>query len=123
MKILILPINIASQPAITAEALNKIDGIEAKCITNAIHSIHTIGPNTVYVPHPKWFPRKKLVQWLYHKISYKRKIGKWIKWADVLHYVWGPAFVDGADLDLGVKLRKPTFIEWFGGDIRNYKYL
>jgi glycosyltransferase involved in cell wall biosynthesis len=123
MNILILPINIASQPSITAEALNKIDGINAKCITNIKHPLQTLNSNTVYIPISNKYPKKKIIRWIYYKLTYKKKIKKWIRWADVLHYVWGPAFEDGKDVELALKLNKPIFIEWFGGDIRDYKYL
>src|SRR5688572_12696476 len=121
MKVLILPINIASQPAITAEALNKLPGITAKCITQVIHPIQTLGENTIFIP--KHYPRRKPFKWLYYKLSYKWRIEKWIKWADVLHYVWEPALPDGKDLEIAYKMKKPIFIEWLGGDIREHKYL
>ena len=117
MKVLFLPLNIASIPSITADALNKIDGIEAVCITNIISPIQSRGTNTIFIP--KKFPRRKPLQWVYHKLTYKSRIKKWLKWADILHYTWETAFDDGSDLEMVSKMNKPLFIEWLGSDIRN----
>src|SRR5688572_11063961 len=121
MKILILPINIASQPGITADALNKLPGVTAKCITQIIHPIQTLGENTIFIP--KNYPRRRPLKWLYYKLTYSWQIKKWVKWADVLHYVWEPALSNSEDLEMAFRMNKPIFIEWLGGDIRDFNYL
>ena len=121
MKVLFLPVNIASFPFLTTQALNQLDGVEAMCITNHLSVLNTVGRNTLFIP--KKIPRKKPIHWLYHKLTYRQKILKWIRWADVLHYTWSPAFDDGADLQVAKQLNKPVFIEWVGSDIRDHVYL
>src|SRR5688572_13009129 len=118
MNVLILPVNIASQPAITAEALNRVEGVNALCITNFIHPLQSLESNTIYIP--KNFSKRKPLKWLYYKLTYKREIKKYIKWADIIHYVWGPAFNNGDDVKYAYDLGKPIFVEWLGSDIRNY---
>lgn len=125
MKILFLPENIASMPAITAEILNKNESIEAVCITNTIHKYQTITPGIIHLH--KRFPNNKILskalQFIWRRTVYKRQIKKWIKWADVLHYVWSAALKNGEDLAYAEKLNKPIFIEWVGSDIRNPDFL
>lgn len=116
LKILFLPVNIASQPFITTEAINKTGKAKALCITNSVSPVNSKGKNTLFIP--KNFPRRKPFKWLYYKLTYRHRIKKWIKWADVLHYIWSPAFTDGGDLQYAEKLGKPIFIEWVGSDIR-----
>jgi glycosyltransferase involved in cell wall biosynthesis len=120
MKVLFLPENIASMPAITAKFLNR-NNTQAVCITNTIHKYQTITPEIIYL-NKKSSNNKiinKVLQYIWRRTTYKKEIKKWIEWADVLHYVWSPALKDGEDLAYAAKLKKPIFIEWVGSDIRN----
>ncbi len=117
MNILILPQNMASMPSLTAEALNKIDGINAKCITVSLSKYQSLGPATIYlqISDSKRAPFK----WLWSKITFKKsKLFGLLEWADVLHYHWDSAFTDSRDLRWAAKLGKPIFIEWVGSEIR-----
>jgi glycosyltransferase involved in cell wall biosynthesis len=122
MKVLFLPNNIASIPFITSEALNRIPGVEAKCITQFLSKYQTVNENVIYLPK-EWVSKRNPVKWLWKEYRYRREIKKWIRWADVLHYVGSPVFENGLDLQWAKQLKKPVFIEWLGSDIRNPDYL
>jgi glycosyltransferase involved in cell wall biosynthesis len=121
VKILFLPENIASMPAITTAALNKIDGVNARFITNSLNKYCEINESIIY--EPRNFSRRKPIKYIFNKIRYIKVIKKWIKWADILHYTWSAASNDGSDLRYAKKLGKPIFIEWVGSDIRNPEFL
>jgi hypothetical protein len=121
MKVLLLPFSIASMSPITAEALNEIPGIEAKCIVQDINKYNSLNKYTFFLP--KNVSKKKPFKWLWNKLFYKAKLKKLIKWADVLHYVWSTALDDGQDLEWAAKMNKPIFVEWLGSDIRNPELL
>ena len=117
MNILILPQNMASMPSLTAEALNKIDGVTAKCITISLNKYQSLGPNTIYLQVSD--SKRAPFTWVWNKIIFKKsKLFKLLKWADVLHYHWDSAFTDERDLKSAAKLGKPIFIEWVGSEIR-----
>ncbi|CAN5137722.1 hypothetical protein BH23BAC1_BH23BAC1_00810 [soil metagenome] len=125
MKVLFLPENIASMPAVTAEVLNKTENTEAVCITNFVHKYQTITPGVILL-HKTFSTNNfinRIFNFFWRRTIYKYHIKKWIKWADVLHYVWSPAFENGEDLAYAEKLKKPIFIEWLGSDIRDPDYL
>lgn len=118
MKILFLPYNMASMQAIMCNALNKIEGVESRCLTIQENHYTSGNQHVIYLPRysfQKSAPASSIVRFL----KYRREVRKLIRWADVLHYVWGPVFHNGADLQLAMKLRKPIFIEWVGSDIRD----
>jgi glycosyltransferase involved in cell wall biosynthesis len=121
VKVLFLPLNIASMPAITAEALNKVPGVEAKCLVQHLNKYNSVNDFTVYLP--KIVSRKNPIKWIKHRLSYKRKIKQLILWADVLHYFWSSALDDGEDLQWANDMNKPILIEWLGSDIRNPELL
>jgi hypothetical protein len=121
MKVLFLPQNIASMPAITAEALNKLPGVEAKCLVQHLNKYNSLNEFTVYLPET--VSRKNPIKWIKHRLLYKRKIKQLIRWADVLHYFWSSALNDGEDLQWANDMNKPILIEWLGSDIRNPELL
>lgn len=125
MKVLFLPENIASMPALTAEVLNRDESIQAVCITNTIHKYQTISPVIIHLN--KNFSKNKLInrtlQFVWRRTLYKKQIKEWIEWADIVHYTWSPALKNGNDLAYAKKLNKPVFIEWVGSDIRNPDFL
>lgn len=108
--------------AITSEALNKIEGVEAKCINIKSHKYNSDNDSVIYLSKES-FRRSSPVTSFLRYLRYRNKIREWIKWADVLHYVWGPALDNGWDLEMARKLNKPIFIEWVGSDIRDPAFL
>jgi glycosyltransferase involved in cell wall biosynthesis len=118
MNILFLPTNIASLPSITATALNAIEGIHAKNIIDNIHKYQSISKSTVILPQ-RLHNRLHTAKWLNSRWEYGKELKKWIEWADVLHYVCGPAFNNGADLRWAKAKNKTIVIEWVGSDIRD----
>lgn len=119
MKILFLPQNIASMPAITADSLNKINGIEAKCLTQSPHKYQQNSRNIIVIAGL----RNKPLKWLWYKLNLKRTVKKWIDWADVVHYTWSPLYSDAKDVKYASDKGKKIFVEWVGSDIRNPDYL
>ncbi|MEI9958760.1 MAG: glycosyltransferase [Ferruginibacter sp.] len=122
MNVLFLPVNIASMQAITAEALNGLEGIEAKCLTVNVHKYQTANSTIIVLPE-RFVSRRNPFKWLYAQWNFKRQLKKWIVWADVLHYIWGPAYESAKDLRWAKKMKKPVFIEWAGSDIRDPELL
>src|SRR6476661_5612900 len=104
MKVLFLPFNIASMQAITAEALNKMEGVEAKCINTQQNKYNSDNESVVFIKKDV-FKRSSPVTSMIRHFKYRGEIRKWIEWADVLHYVWGPALENGWDLKLAKKLK------------------
>ena len=117
MKILLLPYNIASKASITIDALNKIEGVEAKGLFLGGDFRQTVGQNvtrldlTNFSDNPVKWGRDQL-----RKAWYFRKM---IRWADVIHWVWDSAYAGQLDLKYVKWLNKPGIIEWSGSDIRN----
>ena len=106
----------ASMPSLTAAALNKIEGVEAKCLILEKNKYQMVYPGTVYLP--LWITKRKPFQWLWHKLTFKRRIYNLLKWADVFHYHWGPVFANHADINWVAASGKPLFIEWVGSEVR-----
>jgi hypothetical protein len=111
MKILFLPNNIASVPSITAYAINKAEGISAKCLTNYTHKYQSVNDTVLVLPN-RLISRKNPFRWLYAQWKFKKMLKKWIAWADVLHYIWGPAYEDGRDLKWAKDSGKLIFVEY-----------
>lgn len=120
MKVLFIN-NVASMQTITALAMSKLEGVEAKCLIFTKNKYSTTNEVTVLEDISRYkinpFKRIKLL------LTEKAKIKKWFEWADIIHYAWGPIFKDGRDLKWARKTDKPIFIEWVGSDIRNPYYL
>jgi glycosyltransferase involved in cell wall biosynthesis len=117
MKILFLPVNVASMQAITAQAMNQIDGVEAKCFTFQDHIYLTKNENTYYFP--RTYSWKNPIKLIKTKIQYRRKLKEFIDWADILHYVGCPGLKSYRDLKWIVNSNKKVFIEFVGSEIRN----
>jgi glycosyltransferase involved in cell wall biosynthesis len=116
LKILQLPYNVASIPYTTTTALNKIEGINAKCLIQAKNIYQSTDAQTIFLP--KSVPKKNIFKWLFYKLCYKTQLKKLLKWADVLHYTWDSVLPNGDDLQWAKKYKKSIFIEWLGSDIR-----
>lgn len=121
MKILFLPQNIASMPALTAEILNRKKDISAKCLTIDDHKYLHGTKNLIVLPAS--VSKRNPVKWLYNKLTFARTVQKWIRWADVVHYTWTPIYPSGRDVSFANKLGKKIFVEWVGSDIRNPEHL
>jgi glycosyltransferase involved in cell wall biosynthesis len=117
MKILLLPFNIASKAAITINALNKIEGIEAKGLFLGGDMKQTVSENTKRLD-PVSFSKNPL-KWLSYQGNKAYQFRKMIKWADVVHWIWDSAYSKQLDLKYVSYLNKPGIIEWSGSDIRN----
>lgn len=116
MNILILPYNMASMPAITAEALNKIEGVNAKSLTIDLHKYQTTNSTTIYLP--LGITKRTPIKWLWHKLTFRTKLYNLLRWADVLHYHWSSIFPDNEDLKWLAQSGKPILVEWVGSEIR-----
>ena len=121
MKVLFLPYNMASMPAITANFLNENTETVAKCLTVHIHKYQQVTHDLIFLP--KSVSKKTPIKWLYHKLTFSGKVRKWIRWADVIHYTYSALYSDGKDVEYANMLKKKIFIEWVGSDIRNPEYL
>lgn len=117
MKILLLPFNIASKASITIDALNKIEGIEARGLFLGSDTKQTVGENVIKLNPCSFFPNPIL--WLSFQVKKAYYFRKMIRWADVIHWIWDSAYSSQADLKYAAYLKKPGLIEWSGSDIRN----
>lgn len=108
--------------AITAEMLQEMEGVHAKCLTGSTHKYQSINETTIVLPN-RFVSRKNPVKWLYAQWNYARLLKKWMSWADVLHYTWSSAYHDARDLKWAKEMNKPVFIEWVGSDIRDPVFL
>ncbi|MBK6382068.1 MAG: glycosyltransferase [Chitinophagaceae bacterium] len=116
MKVLLLPFNIASKGALTIDALNRINGVEAKGVfVNKNMKV----ASSEFARHFKGYSfRRNPIGWASTYIHKSLHIYKMIKWADVLHWIWDSGFSSQWDLKLARSLNKPGIIEWSGSDIR-----
>lgn len=114
MKILYAPTNIASMQAITTDALNTIEGVEAKCIIFGRHKYNTPSKNTIEIPGREVNIFK---QW-YYKLTGFLILIKYMRQADVIHWTWGSMYPLQLDLHLARMSKKKRFVEWVGSDIR-----
>jgi glycosyltransferase involved in cell wall biosynthesis len=117
MKILFLPSNIASIPTNTAKAMNRVTGINAKCLFTFSHKFHDSDKSVITLPDKG--SRLNFIRWIYRYIKNLRTIKQLVNEADVLHYFCGTAVYGGIDLKWAHRKKKPVFIEWLGSDIRN----
>jgi len=128
MKILFAPSNIASMPAITAEALNRIPGISAKYISTCKHKY--LEDNAAMVNLTFAFPYKSLKENPLKHVLYRIcnnlllkpykfiKLCRWIIWADVVHWTWDSTNKYSLDLKIVKLFKKKKFIEWVGSEMR-----
>ncbi len=128
MKILFAPLNIASMPATTCAALNKIDGIQSVYLSAGKHPYISdnqyrkgIACPVEYVSFKK-NPFKHIIFKLFFHLLFKPyrvvKFCRWVIWADVVHWTGVSIFSFNVDLLLIKLLRKKRFVEWVGSDIR-----
>ncbi len=125
MKVLFLPVNVASIQAISVKAINHHTGSEARyiSITESKFHEHNKYGISLYKRFTKIVLLDKLLRFVWRRLFYRSEIKKWIRWADVLHYSWMPAIKGGVDLAYAAKLGKPIFVEWVGSEIRDPEIL
>jgi hypothetical protein len=121
MRILFLPVNVASMQPITAHALNQIEGVEAKCLTYFEHKFLEFNETVIYCPRTSKIINP--IKWVKTKLNYRSQIKELVQWADVLHYVAGPGLKSFEDLKWASQWNKKIFIEFIGSDIRDPKIL
>jgi len=121
LKVLMLPLNVASFPVISCKALNNISGIKAKCVTQSLSKYQETSEDLIYLPRE--VPKRKIFKWIRHQLTGKSTLKKLVKEADVLHYYWGPAYPNASDLRWARSFNKPVVVEWLGSDIRNPEVL
>jgi glycosyltransferase involved in cell wall biosynthesis len=102
---------------VTASALNNLNGVEAKCMTYIDHKYVTDSENTIFIP--RTYSIRNPLKFVQTKIQYKKQLRELIDWADILHYVAGPAIKSFRDLSWAKRLDKKVFIEFIGIDIRD----
>lgn len=115
MRVLHLPINIASQVGITVRALRD-RGVDARGVVFNNHSYQDgegleTYPLDSLTKHPLRGRMQRVALW--------RAVLKGIKWADVVHWHFRNSALP-ADLDLryAARLGKPRLVEFWGSDIR-----
>lgn len=113
MKVIHLPVNIASQISTTVRALRSA-GIQARGLARNLSPIqdHT-GIETV-----DWFGQLQPVARLWRGIRWRWKLVRAVAWADIVHWHWGDTTWKGADLRIAARLGKPRLVEFWGDDLR-----
>lgn len=117
LKILFTPSNVASMPSFTIEALNKIEGIEARGIFLGSNKYIYQSNNTSC----RYFDdsyKKTSLRFYITRLNFAFSMIRGIFWADVVHIIWGNQLPFNIDLWLCKLLNKRRFIEWVGSDIR-----
>lgn len=108
--------NVASFHSTLAHSLNQLEGTSAKYITTSKHPYVSDNEFGHYIP--LYVSKRKPLAFIQHKLTFKRRIKKLIRWADVVYYLWD-SLLDEEDLAYAHALGKPIFIEWVGSDIRD----
>lgn len=118
IKVLFAPSNVASMPNITMQALNKLEEIDARGVSYGSHKYWTFGPGWKVneIPNFKQNPIGRI--WAYIKNKYEFMKG--VFWADILMLHWDIDSFSALYIRL---LRKKTYIEWIGSDIRVPEYV
>jgi len=114
MRVLHLPVNIASIASHTVRGLRKI-GLNARglvLVNTPLQSEEALQVTAVDSRLRKHHLIWQGIWWLYQYL-------KWVGWADVIHWYFGASALPwGLDLRYIKMLRKPGVVEWLGSDIR-----
>lgn len=102
------------------KGLNKIEGVNAKYVVAGIRKYIESDCNELLIE--KYSSRRNPIRYIINRLTYKRKLQKWIQWADIVYFLWDSSYKD-YDLVLCRKYNKRIFIEWVGSDIRNPEIL
>lgn len=113
MRVLHLPVNIASLPSHTVRGLRQI-GVEARgLVFGDMRYQSTVGLKAIH------HDTCRSLAWLYRRLLFTGYVLRWSQWAEVLHWYFGaPALPWGLDLALMRVLNKAGVVEWLGSDIR-----
>ncbi|MCX7704821.1 MAG: glycosyltransferase [bacterium] len=116
MKVLHLPVNVASIPYHTVKGLRQI-GVDAKGLIFGEKTCQT-SDGLVVIP----FVDKNNFKKMQAKMLFSSFFFRMVKWADVIHWYFGSSILP-LNIDIGyIKLlNKPAVVEWLGSDIRNYE--
>lgn len=113
MKVLLLPNNVASEISIKVRALKSI-GVDARGLADGGHPFQMSGDIKILSLKKGDYITNRL-----KKIQFYKLIYDWIKWADILHWVWDfGAIPFGLDRKIVERFDKPGVIQWCGSDIR-----
>ncbi|MCM8758794.1 MAG: glycosyltransferase [Candidatus Omnitrophica bacterium] len=114
MKVLHLPVNIASIPFYTIRGLQQI-GIQAMGLVFGEKNCQTSNGLTV-ISYPD---RNDLIKETRAKILFSSFFIKMVRWADIVHWYFGSSRIPwNLDIKYIRLLRKPALVEWLGSDIR-----
>lgn len=108
--------NVASFHSTLANSLNKLENVSAKYITTSKHPYISDNKFGTYIP--LYISKKNPFAFIFHKLTFKKRIKNLIQWSDVVYYLWD-SLLGEEDLKLAHSLGKPIFIEWVGSDIRD----
>ncbi len=112
-----MPINVASISSITVDALNRLDGIDAKGFFINKHKYHFVGENSYYFEGVS--RKKRPLKWLKQEFRRYFLFRSLYKWADIVHWVYDDIGLKDSEKRIIRKCKKPSVIEWVGSDIRN----
>jgi hypothetical protein len=116
MKVLHLPLNVASQISITVCALREI-GIEARGLARQSSVIQDYrGIETM-----PWMGKPNPVARLWRSVRWRFRLVRAMQWADVIHWHWGESTWRGLDLKVAAALKKPRLVEFWGSDVREHR--
>ena len=115
MRVLHLPVNIASQASITVRALRDI-GVEARCLVLNSNSIQeNNGTENYTIGTRKQHP----IQWGLQTLAWWNAVQSAIRWTDVVHlHFMSSSLPANIDLWLSAFLNKARIVEVWGSDIR-----
>lgn len=114
MKILHLPVNIASQIHVTVKALNAI-GLEARGIILGTNPGHKQDGLKIVTPYGS---RQRPIKYARSFLIRTKEVLEAIEWADVIHYHYAtPALMYNMDLEWARLRNKPRLVEFWGADI------
>lgn len=114
MKVLHLPVNIASQISFTVRGLRLL-GVDALGLARRSSVIQDCsGIETV-----DWTGKLNPVSRLARGIHWRLKLLQRVAWADLIHWHWGESTWKGLDLRAIALLRKPRLVEFWGDDLRD----
>ncbi len=113
MKVLLLPNNVASEISIKVRALKSI-GVDVRGLADGGHRFQASADVRMLNLKKGDFINNRFKKLQFYKLVYD-----WIKWADVLHWVWDFGVIPlGLDRKIVERFDKPGLIQWCGSDIR-----
>jgi glycosyltransferase involved in cell wall biosynthesis len=112
VRVLHLPVNIASQLTVAVRALRDL-GIEARGL--APRGVIT---SNEWIEHLYEAPTRKSLRWMVAYIRRYSQILRAISWADVVHWACNWGMRDAIDVRFARTLKKKRVVEFFGSDIR-----